>query len=463
LDNSKKLSMSEMAEAQGIEAPPSSGLPTKNAGEIPAPVVTRSGTGAYLFLWSNPNNDEEIGAKIEWPAVQNRELWAMLSVYHRKPGATKPAPLLTRTRWNLRSTSHTDSQIRTLNRRGTLQWDGRLEQIKAEIEESLYSDAELVWFGSDAELKPVEYLLYPFLEKNQHTVIAAYGGSTKSLFGLASAISIADGVPILPGTKVTDKGKTLYLDYEADYDTHERRYRQLLGGNEVTDITKNVAYLKLTTPLLDSAEMLIGLIREHSFNNVVIDSASRAVGGETIDEGSVISYFNMTAQFGTTVLTIAHKPKDERSKGPSGNSHWYHQARSYWELLKDQTHGENRVSIALKHEKSNNGILHRALGFDLTFSDTAITYSREDAASSAIIAESLPPVDRLIADLREHPASQTSEIAERTGLKQAQITQMLTRKEGKMFYGSPESYNRRWSLLQKETKDESETQWWNQE
>tara|TARA_R110000824_G_scaffold242008_1_gene430769 strand:- start:44 stop:1417 length:1374 start_codon:yes stop_codon:yes gene_type:complete len=457
------MSMSEIAEAQGIEAPPAPGLASKNADEIPAPVVTKSVSGAYLFVWENPNNDEQIGAKIEWPAVQNRELWAMLSIYHRKPGHKKPAPLLTRTRWNLRSTSHTDSQIRTLNRRGSLQWDGRLEQIKAEIEASLYADTKLVWFGSDSELVPVTYLLYPFLEEGQHTVIAAYGGSTKSLFGLAAAISVADGVPILPGTKVENKGKTLYLDYEADFNTHERRYRQLLAGDEVTDISKNVAYLKLNTPILDSAEMLIGLIREHGFSNVVVDSASRAVGGETIDEGSVISYFNMTAQFGTTVLTIAHKPKDEKSRGPSGNSHWYHQARSYWELLKDQTHGENRVSIALKHEKSNNGILHRAMGFDLTFSDTAITYNREDAASSAVIAVNLPPVDRLIADLREHSASQTSEIAERTGLKQAQITQMLTRKEGKTFYGSPETYNRRWSLLKQEKQGESEGQWWNQD
>jgi hypothetical protein len=438
-------------------------MPSKNADEIPYPEVSVADSGAFIFMW-NSTNGEQIAAKVEWPIIENRELWVMLSIYYKKNSSIKnAAPLLTRTRWNLRSTSNTDGQIRTLNRRGSLQWDARLEQIKAEVEQRMHKGNDLVWFGSDQPLVPVKYLLHPFLEEGQHTVIAAYGGSTKSLFGLATAISIADGVPILPGGSVENRGKTLYIDYEADFDTHERRYRQLLAGNEVKDITKNVAYLKLDTPIIDSSETIIAHIRKHGFSNVVIDSASRAVGGDTIDESSVIAYFNMTAQFRTTVLTIAHKPKDEKSKGPSGSSHWFHQARSYWELLKDQTHGDDTVSIALKHEKSNNGILQRTMAFDLSFSDTAISYSRANAADNAVIAEALPPLDRIVAYLRNNPNKQASEIAESTMLKAPRITGILKRKEGELFHGSPETYNRRWSLLVQEAKKEVEEQWWSQD
>tara|TARA_R110000824_G_scaffold114010_3_gene264169 strand:- start:2207 stop:3604 length:1398 start_codon:yes stop_codon:yes gene_type:complete len=465
MDNSKdELGIRDIGDAYGVELPSAASLPAKNSDEIPAPEYSKSVSGAHMFVWSM-DNGEQIAAKVEWPAVQNRELWAMLSVFYRKNQTqTTATPILTRTRWNLRSTTNTDGQIRVLNRRGTFQWDARLEQIKALVETAMYASAELEWFGADRPLVPVSYTLYPFLEENQHTVLAAYGGSTKSLFGLAAAISIADGVTLLPGTDVQTKGKTLYLDYEADVDTHERRYRQLLAGAEVRDITKNIAYLKLDTPILDCADSIIGMIRKHSFTNVVIDSASRAVGGDTIDESAVIAYFNMTAQFGTSILTIAHKAKDERSKGPSGSGHWFHQARSYWELLKDQTHGDNRVSVVMKHEKSNNGKLHRSLGFQIDFREDAINYSREDAATSAVNAERLPPIDRVIAFLRENSSSGTGEIAEGTGLKQAQITQLLTRKEGKLFYGSPETYNRRWSLLSKDKAEKAEPeQWWNQD
>jgi hypothetical protein len=467
LEADEKLTEREIADALGIEAPTGGAIPSRNAESVPAPDIRQTISGSWMYVWEM-SNGERIGAKIEWPTIEGKELWTVLSIFYAQDSKQKnPTPVLTRTRWNLRSTSHTDSQIRVLNRRGSFQWDARLEQIKAHIESTFQVGDDLVWLGDGEEPQPITYLLHPFLEQNEHTVLAAYGGSTKSLFGLASAISIADGVTILPGTDVGKKAKTLYIDYEANKQTHERRYRSLIAGNEVTDITQNIAYLKLHSVIMDAADAVISMIRKHNFEFVVIDSASRAVGGETVDEGSVISYFNMCAAFKTTVLTIAHKPKDERSRGPSGNSHWYHQARSYWEVLKDQTHGKDEVSIAFKHEKSNNGMLHRAVGYNVSFSDDVINYKSQDAAQSVVIADRLPPIDRIVAFLRENPNSPAKDIAEGTSMRHPQANQLLKQGEGTMFYGSPERRDRRWSMLETQAadrNDESEDdQWWNRD
>ena len=104
----------------------------------------------------------------------------------------------------------------------------------------------------------------------------------------------------------------------------------------------------------DAANELYDIIKSRNIGLVVIDSASRAVGGETSTEALVIPFFNAVASWGTTVLTVAHKSKDRESQGPSGVAQWFNQFRNYWEIVKDQTPGQPEVHLAFRHDKAND-------------------------------------------------------------------------------------------------------------
>jgi predicted XRE-type DNA-binding protein len=448
--------LDRMADAAGIET--SGSLPFAKGDAIKEPEFTIAKSGAWVYVWDY--DVERIGLKLEHLYVQGRDLWCMLTVLY-KVGDGKTVQLLSRTRWNMRSTSHTDSQTRVLNRRLDRSWDGRLQQVKAHVEDNFKIGDELVWLGDGDAPAPVEMLVGPFIEKGQHTVIAAYGGSTKSLFGTALAISVADGLSVMPGLFVPKKAKTLYIDYETDRPVHEWRYRALLRGIEAGDVNKMVGYLKVNVPLIDAAEYIRAYIQEHDFEFGITDSASRAVGGETVDEGAVITYFNTISSFGISWLTIAHKPKNENTRGPAGNSHWYHQARSYWEIAKDQIHGDSTAHIALNHEKANNGIMQRSIGFRIEFTDDAIVYHSEDAATSPEIAERLPLVQQIENHLLENAQATAQEIADALGKTRNRVSNVLKQQEGILFRGTAERSNRRWGVLTKgEPQEKPVRRWW---
>lgn len=452
--------LAALADEYGFDQTRPGSMPVKKKGEdvVPPPQIARTTNNGYLFVWYIKADQSSLGIRIDHPRFTGLELQALLTVYSQSSPKAPLVTLMAKTRWQMRSSSHTNSQVTALNRRFESNWDARLQQVHDYLEENLEMGGSLRWLGQGEAPPAVKHLIFPLLEEKQHSIIAAYGGSTKSLLGLACAISLARGESILPNCKVDRSVKTLYLDWEADGDVHDDRFRQLLKGHQIAvdDINQHIGHLRLTVPLADAYELVYNHIRKNGFELLIVDSASRAVGGDTIDESAVISYFNTTASFEISILTIAHKPKDERSKGPSGNSHWFHQARNYWELQKDQVHGDPTVDLAITHEKANNNKLQRSLGFKLTFDPEAgIRYQWQDPAENASNSSNLPPIEKLIAFLKTNPNSTTRMIADSgIGMKQNYIAMILKGGEGKTFRGSgaPGSKGREWALL---TRDSS--------
>ncbi len=455
--------LKQMAENVGIET---GGMLTKKGSDVIAPPeISQTKSGAYLFDWNSPTG-ERIVAKVEHTYIAGRELWTSLSVVYQENDLGDPVPVLTKTRWNMRSSSSNDSQVRQLNRRIDRNWDARLAQIHYHVETNFSPGSELSFLGDGEPTGPPQMLVAPFIEEGQHNVIAAYGGTGKSMFALGLAISVADGLTVMPGLEVKRKVKTLYVDWEASRDVHDHRYRLLLAGIEAGNVDQMIGYINLSLPLFDAFDHVRDVINKHNFEFVVFDSASRAVGGETVDEGSVINYFNSVASLGVTALTIAHKPKDERSRGPAGNSHWYHQARSYWELDKDQIPGDERVQIILTHEKSNNGALQKSMSYMLDFRDDAISYNKADANDSATLGAKLKDSERVYHFVRFNPGVTAKEIAEELSINQpAKVNNILKRGEGRIYVGSNDRRDRTWALLQRDPAPEPRKrpdgfQWW---
>ena len=440
---------------QGIDV--GIGMPTKGQEDFPEPEYTKNTIGTHMFTWEDKTTKEVIRVMIAHLSRRGKELQANLTVVYRRSSRSRVQNLLTGKQWNLNSTSHTESQIRSLNRRlPDRNWDARLALVEEAVSKTIEIGEPLTDLSEVSNPTPATYALTPLVESGEHNIIAADGGSTKSMLAMAVAVSYSYGKSALPGmtTGLTPKA-TLYLDYESTSNTQAQRRRELVRSINMQVEDGKILYKKMFSPITDAASDLYDTIASKDIGLVIIDSASRAVGGETNSEESVIPFFNACASWGVTILTIAHKPKDNTGRGPSGVAQWWNQARNYWELVKDQTPGRDEVFIALRHDKANDGQLHQSMSYKIDFSD-GIKYYLEDTSSSDLVKSQMPIAQQIVEALTDKPSQTAKELAEVLDKTDKHIQNTLRMNEGKLFYGSNNT-PRTWSNI--ETKKELDPDW----
>jgi|TARA_Y100000310_G_scaffold172554_1_gene172656 hypothetical protein len=450
-----------LAGAAGIEY--GDGIPTKGGKEaIPAPQYTLSPAGQHLFTWTDAATKEIIRIQVAHPVRTGLEFWCILTVQYRVNADSRVIGILNGKRWNLTSTSNTDGQVRSLNRRMKDRgWDARLVQVEGILNESIETGSKLTDLSAVSNPTPARYTLAPFLEHGQINTIGAYGGSTKSIFAMACCISYSYGEIVIPGTTVAPEPRpSLYLDYEADDETQAWRRRQLLEGIGVAEQASKVFHKRLSSPIQDATDELFDLILANDIGLVVVDSGTRAVGGATSKEEVVIPLFNTMASWGVTVLLVVHKSKDPESLGPSGVAQWWNQSRNYWEIVKDQTPGQPEVYLAFRHDKSNNGALSKPMSFRLSFEDS-IKYFPEGVSRSTKVQEGLHISTMIVNFLEEFPRKTVKEISNGIKKGMSPVRAELKKNEGTMFVGSADRYDRKWSNTAAAEKEVSQQrQWW---
>lgn len=453
----------EAADALGI---PTAGMPTKGKAALPFPEYDINLTGQHSFIWRDEVTKEMFKVIVAHPVRSGRDFWCELTVYYRQGNDTSPIGILNSKRWNLTSTSSTDAQIRSLKRRmPEALWDARLSQVEFCIHETVETGDELLDLSGIENPPPAAYAVWPFLEEGEHNGVAAEGGSTKSIFAMACCISYSYGVVVIPGTVVpsipdTGPRPSLYLDYESTSHTQAFRRRQLLEGIGHAEQGGKIFYKRMYSPVQDAANELYDIIKSRNIGLVVIDSASRAVGGETSTEALVIPFFNAVASWGTTVLTVAHKSKDRESQGPSGVAQWFNQFRNYWEIVKDQTPGQPEVHLAFRHDKANDESLHKPMNYRLEFNDKGITYYEMETPRATKILAEMPLSVQITAFLEEFPQSTVKEVALGIEKGDNHVRNELNKNEGVLFYGSKESSGRRWANIPLTTT--SSQLWWSE-
>ena len=448
----------EIAADRGIEH--GSGMPTEGGDDFPEPNYEQSAVGHHLYTWHDDVTKEMFRVQIAHPVRSGLDFWCILNVSYRRDKNANPVSILNNKRWNLTSTSNTDGHIRSLNRRMKNRgWDARLTLIEQHLNSAVEIGDDLIDLSSVEDPPPAQYTVWPFVEYGEHNIIAADGGSTKSLMAMALAISYSYGKVVMPGTKVDLEPKpVLFLDYESSQVTQARRRRQLLAGINTPEEAGRIFYKRMYSPIQDAARELYDLIASRSIGMVIIDSGARAVGGETSSEEMVIPYFNAVASWGVTILTIAHKPKDPTTRGPAGVAQWWNQARNYWELVKDQTPGQNEVHLSVRHDKANDESLHVPVNYRISFGES-IEYHEMNAPVSTAIMSQLPISTQVTDYLLNNPQSTIGEIADGIERSKKVVDNEIRKNEGKLYYGSSEKYNRRWSLIE-ENETDTQQQWW---
>ncbi len=215
--------------------------------------------------------------------------------------------------------------------------------------------------GSPAYL--VEHLI---LDGAINTLVAD-GSGGKSYIGLALAVSLAQGRPLVPRFAPLGNGPVLYFDFEWDGREHARRLWQISRGLGLRERPAGVHHYPFTTPLRH-LHGVGALIHRERPCLVVVDSLGYALGGDVSAQADISQAYGIMRAWNTTVLVLHH---ENREKGVFGSIYIRNSTRNMW-LMQSVAMGGGALHIEFKHEKINGGEVYPyTIGLRLAFSPDA--------------------------------------------------------------------------------------------
>lgn len=293
-----------------------------------------------------------------------------------------------------------------LEREPALDWRGALEQVVYLTSQRWRQGEGVVDFRSFIPGERPRWLLRPYIEHGNASVLFAMGGTGKSLFAMALAVSIASGQPIL-GIEPDDVGPVLYLDWESDAETHFRRMMAICRGAGIDDVVPPVHYRRQYASLYESAPDLRRLVAEIGAKMVIVDSFGAARGGEPESADTTIKGFNAARSLGVSSLFVDHvtKAADEPDK-PFGSIYTHNLARLSWGMVAAEQ-GDHQAIAVINH-KSNNGRRGGRYGFNVYLDQDedeqpwSIRYIPTDVTKMRDLAGKVSVRDATVAIMREY-------------------------------------------------------------
>lgn len=189
----------------------------------------------------------------------------------------------------------------------------------------------------DPENEGERWIVEPLLAEGRHTALFSKPKAGKSLLVLEVAVQVSRGWPVL-GIKPGRAYRVLYVDFENDPrgDLRERLDAMEVGPDDLA----NLCYLsfpslaKLDTP--EGALQLAAAVEHYNCEVVVIDTVSRAVGGEENSNDTWLAFDRNTGAAlkaaGVALLRLDHSGKDP-AKGMRGGSAKYSYIDAAWQLV----------------------------------------------------------------------------------------------------------------------------------
>jgi AAA domain/FaeA-like protein len=320
------------------------------------------------------------------------------------------AGLLHRARLNLLATRSRASFVDAIAKRNTT---GFLEGVDiAGILEQVCGRSVDHWRAGepavdlyDVPARETRWLLAPFVEYQGATILFGDGGAGKSLIALKWAILIA---------RATDS-PSMYLDWEADRYVHAERLRALGGGRG------EVLYRRQAASITESRDAIRKEVAANGVGYVVIDSWGAARGGDADSSDLTIRAFMAARQIGVPWSAVDHLPKNAKDPTkPFGSVYTHNLARLTWRAEAVQDEGGDRLLVALRNFKANNGRLSKArayeLGFDVDEREVLTGVSIEEIDTSRLPTDKLSTKERILVFLRNEGLRSTEEVAEAAGI-----------------------------------------------
>ena len=320
------------------------------------------GTNSYEYTFIQDQVDIEVLNLKEL----SRGLEAELTIYY-----PLDTPIQSHFKFNFYSASGRRSLVELLARKYTevlIPWDNIFEYLVQDVVDQWRRPPEVIDINVDPDEEKLEYLLFPLLPKGQPTTIFSQGGVGKSLFcdylAVLLTYGIASPIGFLPSMGLVN---ILYIDWEADAQTHKRYIKAIKKGLIDEGIVvptehKQIHYLHCEKPLGAYVEYIKYLVKKYQIELIIIDSQMAATS-ETphgMTEAQVAGeYYNNIRSFNLTTLTIDHVTKqymngDNGTIAPYGSVVKYNRSRSQYELKMDETFDDNEhKEYVLVHKKHN--------------------------------------------------------------------------------------------------------------
>lgn len=293
----------------------------------------------YRFEWSCG-----VDAIVEMMAEHSHEISAHVT-WQTKSGR------ISASRFNLGAARTRTEVANGLARRlPEFDWSGMVEQLCILTTDRWRQGEPSVDMRSFQPSTDGRWLLEPYVERADATVLFARGGSGKSMFALAVAVSIASGQEIV-GRLHGASGPVLYLDWETGSQTFAERIRAICLSSGIP--IPPIHYQHMVASLPEAASTLAREVRRTKAVFAVVDSLGMARGGEPESADLTLRTFKAGRGLGVPWLAVDHVTKAEGkdAQEPFGSAYTRNAARLMWSLTRAQSTGD----IALRLRKANNG------------------------------------------------------------------------------------------------------------
>lgn len=286
-----------------------------------------------MFLANAPSDDV-------WGPSEHRAKWASAQATVGAQGRPEPAPgAYSSTVEEVAATelAGTDSFTNSFTNSDTL--------TEAEPLANALLNEPLDWAELfDSEDEEEEWIAYPFLPARRTVALYSAPKAGKSLLMLEIAVDISRGKsPLGYSDKLRPAGlhKVAYIDFEND-PRGDIKTRLIAMGYTKETATKELGNLVYFTfpnlAKLDTAAGASDLIRHcetYGCDVVVIDTISRAIGGEENDNDTWLSLYRHTGlalkKAGIACIRLDHSGKDVE-RGMRGGSAKYGDVDAVWKL-----------------------------------------------------------------------------------------------------------------------------------
>lgn len=322
-----------------------------------------------------------------------------------------------------------------LVKRVEVDWDGLFTQLTAMAIRQYREGSPLVDLACVSPGEAPRYLLPPFIDQHGVSVIVADGGTGKSLTMLAMSLAVATCEPIF-GDYSNIQGPVVYLDWEADEETHAERLQAICRGYGI-DVPKGVIhYQRMVASLHESIATLRKKVADVGAVMIATDSIGMARGGAPESAEETIRLFTALRSFNLPVGAVDHISK-ETKKGdlsagadPIGSVYTRNSARLVWSMEGAQYEGKDETVILFKNTKSNFGKKEPTRAYRYVFEEapggrlSSVRIESVDWKETTEFSGRVPVADRILKELREGKMS-THDIAERVGISENQARARL--------------------------------------
>lgn len=307
------------------------------------------------------------------------------------------------------------NQARELNEAMDIDWKGLLLTIRAMAVKQYREGSALIDLASvDISNEAPRFLLPPFIDQHGITVLVADGGTGKSITALAMGVAMVTDEPVF-GERPMAVGSVVYLDWEADEETHAERLRAVCRGLGVSVPGGGIHYQKMLSSLPEGVASLRKKIMDVGASLVIIDSVGMARGGAPESAEETIKLFRAMRSLGVPILAIDHiskesKKNDAGGSDPIGSIYTRNSARLVWSMEGKQFEGSADTVIVFRNSKANFGRKERQRSFRYEFQEgpggrlDAVSFVPVDWRDTEEFADKLPLKERIVRALRENNA-----------------------------------------------------------